>query len=208
VVTSTALLREQWTVLRAWIEESVLLDHVDEPSALDGWTVRDLVTHVGRSFLALTLLGPAPGADPLSLRSYIAHYRASAQEIADGTRELSRSFADDLLGGIDRCAFLGFRALDALSADVVRGSRGPITLDDFVLTRLLELVVHGDDLERSVFEVSAAPLLDEAVTQVSQVLVAAYIEATGVPPEVEDELEWIRKATGRLKSDDDVLPLL
>lgn len=207
-MTSTELLREQWTALRAWIEDSVLLDHVNEPSALEGWTVRDLVTHIGQSFLALTLLGPAPGDAPQSFHGYVSHYRSVAQQTADGTRELSRSFANDLLGGIDRCAMLGFRALDRLKADVVRGSRGAITLDDFVMTRLVEVVVHGDDLERSVLEVSAAPLLDAAVAQVSHVLVEAYIEVTGVPPDVEDELEWIRTATGRLPSDDEALPIL
>ncbi|MBC7631609.1 maleylpyruvate isomerase N-terminal domain-containing protein [Aeromicrobium sp.] len=202
------LLREQWTALRAWIEDSGLLEHLDDPSALEGWTVQDLITHTGQSFLAFTLLGPASGATPLSIRSYISHYQSAAQQIASGTRELSRSFTGDLLGGVDRCAVLGFRALDGLTAEVVRGGRGAITLDDFVLTRLLELVVHGDDLGRSVREVGPAPINGNVVTEVSQMLIDAYIDATGRPPEVTDEMAWIRLATGRTASDDTSLPLL
>lgn len=201
------MLREQWTQLRAWIGESGLLDHRDEQSVLEAWDVHELVTHVGRSFLALTVLGP-DRARPVSLGTYISSYGASAQEIADGTTELARSFRTDLLGGIDNCARLGLRALDALRADVVRGPRGAISLDDFVATRLIELVVHGDDLARSVPSVAAPPLTDDALTSVVAALSGAYVEATGVMPEIDDRLDWIRRATGRVAADDPALPLL
>lgn len=207
-MSHTELLREQWTALRAWIEHSGLLDHRREQSVLEAWNVHELVTHVGRSFLALTTLGPERDLAPKSLRGYIADYSASAQEIADGTTELARSFEADLLGGIDNCARLGLRALGALRADVVRGPRGAIRLDDFVLTRLIELVVHGDDLARSVPSIAAPPLLDGAVDAVAQALSGAYVEVAGVAPNVGERLTWIRRATGRAPSDDAALPLL
>lgn len=201
-------LRDQWSSLRAWIEESGLLDHRAEQSVLEAWNVHELVTHVGRSFLALTLLGPDRGASPQSLRHYVADYGASAQEIADGTKELARSFEDDVLGGIDNCARLGLRALDKLRVDVVRGPRGPILLEDFVVTRLIELIVHGDDLGRSVPGIAAPPLLDLPLGTVSQALSRAYVEVTGRAPTIDDPLDWVRRATGRLSSDDVALPLL
>jgi len=207
-VSRRDLLSRQWIALRAWIEESGLLDHREQQSVLEAWNVHELVTHVGRSFLALTVLGPERAAQPQTLRAYISDYAASAQEIADGTKELARSFERDLLGGIDNCARLGLRTLDGLRADVVRGPRGPIALDDFVLTRLIELVVHGDDLARSVPTVPAPPLLDEALSAVAQALAGAYTEATGTAPTVGDPLTWIRQAAGREPSDDSVLPLL
>ncbi|MCD9198550.1 maleylpyruvate isomerase N-terminal domain-containing protein [Aeromicrobium wangtongii] len=208
MVTSRDLLHRQWTDLRAWIENSGLLDHRTEPSVLEAWNVHELVTHLGRSFLALTVLGPEPGARTETLGSYIAAYSASAQEIADGTIQLARSFESDLLGGIDNCARLGFSTLDALHTDVVRGPRGTIGLDDFVMTRLLELVVHGDDLGRSVPTVPAPPLLDEAVDAVAGALAQAYAEVAGSPPQTGERLTWIRQATGREPSDDAALPLL
>jgi hypothetical protein len=208
VVTPRALLHRQWTSLREWIEDSGLLAHRTDQSVLEAWNVHELVTHLGRSFLALTVLGPETSARPKTLRTYLATYGASAQEIADGTIQLARSFEGDLLGGIDNCARLGFSTLDSLHTDVVRGPRGAIGLDDFVLSRLIELVVHGDDLGRSVPSVPAPPLLDEAIAAVADALAGAYAEATGSPPPAADGLGWIRRATGREPSDDAALTLL
>ncbi len=208
MVTPGDVLREQWTALRSWIEDSGLLEHRTEQSVLEAWNVHELVTHVGRSFLALTVLGPEPGATPMTLRGYISSYGAAAQEIADGTKELARSFESDVLAGIDNCARLGFRALDALRSDVVRGPRGAVRLDDFVATRIIELVVHGDDLARSVPGVVAPPLTDAAVGAVRTALAGAYVEATGGEPRIDEDLAWIRQATGRAPSEDDALPLL
>ena len=208
MVTNEELLRSQWTALRRWIESSGLLTHAQEQSVLEAWNVHELVTHVGRSFLDIPLLGPAPGADPLTLRQWIADYGAAAREIADGTKQLARSFSGDVLAGIDNCARLGLRALDALRTEVVRGPRGAITRDDFILTRLIELVVHGDDLARSAPTVAAPPLLEEALAAVSGTLAGAYAEVTEREPKIGDHLDWIRLATGRVASEDESLPLL
>lgn len=207
-MTRRALLHRQWTTLRAWIQDSGLLDHRTDQSVLEAWNVHELVTHLGRSFLALTVLGPEPSARPQSLRTYIATYGAAAQEIADGTIQLARSFESDLLGGIDNCARLGFSTLEALHTEVVRGPRGAIALDDFVMTRLMELVIHGDDLGRSVPSIPPPPLLDEAVDAVAGALAEAYAEVTGTPAPAGEPIGWIRRATGREPSDDPALPLL
>ena len=208
MVSNEELLRSQWAALRDWIESSGLLKHAQDQSVLEAWNVHELVTHIGRSFLDIPLLGPAPGSRPLTIREWIADYGAAAREIADGTKQLARSFSADVLAGIDNCARLGFRALDALRAEVVRGPRGAITRDDFLVTRLVELVVHGDDLARSVPQVPAPPLLDDAVAAVSGALAHAYAEVAGADPDIGDQLVWIRTATGRVASDDESLPLL
>lgn len=208
MVSSEKILREQWAALRTWIEDSGLLEHRGDQSVLEAWNVHELVTHIGRSFLALTVLGPDAGATPLTLQAYLSNYAASAQEIADGTKELARSFANDLLGGIDNCARLGLRTLSGLRVDVVRGPRGPILLDDFVLTRLIELVVHGDDLARSVPSVAAPPLIDSAMQAVSEAFAGAYADVTGRAPTIDDHLGWIRRASGRVPDADAALPLL
>lgn len=208
MVTNEELLRSQWAALRGWIESSGLLLHSQEQSVLEAWNVHELVTHIGRSFLDLPVLGPAPGAEPRTIREYISDYGAAARDIADGTKQLARSFSGDVLAGIDNCARLGFRALDALRTDVVRGPRGAITRDDYIVTRLIELVVHGDDLARSVPEIPAPPLLDASVELVSGALANAYAEVTGREPEIENQLDWIRIATGRVDSADESLPLL
>jgi hypothetical protein len=207
-VSSTEILREQWSELRGWIEESGLLDHRSEQSVLEAWNVHELVTHLGRGFLQIPLLGPAHGQKPVSLRAFLFGYESAAQEIADGTKQLARSFAGDVLGGIDNCARLGFRALDALRVDIVQGPQGAISLDDFVVTRLVELVVHGDDLARSVPSVTAPPLTDDAILSVSNAFVAVYVEVAGKRPEIDDQIGWIRRASGRVSDSDAALPLL
>ena len=208
MVTNTELLHDQWAELRTWIAESGLLDHSHKQSVLAAWNVHELVTHIGRSLLELQLLGPARGDEPLSLCAYIGAYGGAAREIADGTKQLAMSFEDDVLAGIDNCARVGFRALAATRADVVRAARGTISLDDFVLTRLIELVVHGDDLARSVPQIAPPPLLDHTVAAVSGALANAYFETTGTRPDVGAHLPWIRAATGRVPSEDVSLPLL
>lgn len=208
MVTNEELLRSQWSALRGWIESSGLLQHAQEPSVLEAWNVHELVTHLGRSFLDFPVLGPAVDVAPRRIREYIGDYEAAAHEIADGTKQLARSFSGDVLAGIDNCARLGFRALDSLRTEVVRGPRGAITLDDFILTRVIELVVHGDDLARSVPTVASPPLLDASVAAVSSTLAHAYAEVAGRDPDIRDHLEWIRVATGRAPSDDASLPLL
>ncbi|MCW2798904.1 MAG: maleylpyruvate isomerase family protein [Aeromicrobium sp.] len=205
---STEILREQWIALRRWIEESGLLDHRDDQSVLEAWNVHELVTHLGRGFLQIPLWGPAQGRDPVSLRTFLSGYESAATEIADGTKQLARSFAGDVLGGIDNCARIGFRALDALRVDIVQGPPGAISLDDFVVTRLIELVVHGDDLARSVPAIAPPPLLDHVVRAVSDAFSSVYVEATGGSPKIDDHLDWIRRASGRVADPDAALPLL
>jgi len=180
----------------------------DRTSVLPGWTVAELIAHNGRSFIATELTVNEPHGEPQSLRSYLAHYGPAATEIADATRTLAAEIRDDLLGGLDELSERAFAHLDSLTAPVVRGLRGCITREDFVLTRLIEVVVHADDLARSLPEINPPPLLDAAVTLVSDALARAYAEVTGSAPSYPPGLPWIRLAAGRQPSPDPALPLL
>jgi hypothetical protein len=110
------------------------------------------------------------------------------------------------VGGFRRTAAEAFAALDATPGAVLQARRGPIARDDYLLTRLLELVVHGDDLQRALGRTDA-PLLPEAVTTVSDALAAAYEARSGSAPAA-GGLTWIRLAAGRTPSEDPHLPLL
>ncbi len=203
-----AVLRGQWAALRAWMGDDVVLARRARPAVLPGWTVGDLIAHTGQSFVATTRTVNDPAATPQSLRTYVAHYPSAAAEIAAATRSLAADLHDDLLGGLDDVSQRGLAHLDSLTAPVLRGLRGPITRDDFVLTRLIEVVVHADDLARSLPDLPPPVLLDEAVTLVSDALSRAYQEAAGTPPAYPRGLEWIRVAAGRVPTDDPFLPLL
>ena len=194
-------------MLADWLDEVPVSAHLGEPVGLGDWTVRELVAHLGLGIgLARFVTAAAPGADPLSLGEYVRAYPPAADQIAGMTREISATFGDDLVGGFRRTAAEAFAALDAIPGEVLQARRGPIARDDYLLTRLLELVVHGDDLQRALGRTDA-PLLPEAVATVADALATAYEERAAQPP-AEDGLTWIRLATGRVPSDDPHLPLL
>jgi uncharacterized protein (TIGR03083 family) len=181
--------------------------HLDETVGLGDWTVRELVAHLGLGIgLSRSVEAAQPGAVPLSLGDYVRAYPPAAHQIAEMTRELSATFGDDLVAGFRRTAAEALVAIDALDAEVVQARRGPISRDDYLLSRLLELVVHGDDLQRALGR-SDAPLLPEAVAAVSDALAAAYAERSGHATDGTG-LVWLRRAAGRVPHDDPHLPIL
>ena len=200
------LLEEQYAVLADWLDSVPVTEHLSVPVGLGDWTVRELVAHLGLGIgLARYVAAAEPGAVPLSLGEYVRAYPPASGQIAEMTRELSVRFGDDLVGGFRRTAAEAFATLDRIDGEVLQARRGPITRDDYLLTRLLELVVHGDDLQRALVR-DDAPLLPAAVTAVSAVLTEAYRDRAGVAP-VGDGLDWIRRAAGRVPDADPHLPL-
>lgn len=194
------LWRQQWAQLRTWFGTAGVLAHGDRPSVLAGWSVRDLVAHIGRGFLTASMVSESDDA-PLTVCQYATGYAGAAVEIEADARVVAAERGVDLLRWLDQVADDAFALIDGINAPVVRGPRGPITRHDFVATRLLELVVHGDDLARSV-DVGGSPLVDGAVTVVAGALADGYAEVAGRRPSSEHGIEWIRVATGRVSSDD------
>lgn len=205
------LLELQYAALADWLDEVPVSAHLGEPVGLGDWTVRELVAHLGLGIgLARHVEAAAPGAVPLPMGEYVRAYPPAAEQISGMTRELSVSFGDDLVGGLRRTALEAFAAIDALDAQgatVLQARRGPITRDDYLTTRLLELVVHGDDLQRALGRTDA-PLLPEAVDAVAVALAAAYEQRAGAPPTDATGIGWIRRAAGRVPDPDTHLPLL
>jgi hypothetical protein len=213
VVALENLLRAQWLRLRDWIDNLDLAVD-DRPSVLEGWTVAELVAHLGHGMSALTRAQPAPaGAAPITLDEHVSSYPDRADAIAEGTREIARGIATDPLPSVERMveeAFAQVGVLRAISPDpVVIGRRGPIRLSTMLTTRLLELVVHGDDLVRSVLRTAPGdlgPLEPGAVTVVAEVLRDVLVERNGPALDVADPLTWIRLACGRVPLDRSNVP--
>jgi len=206
---SETLLREQWRVLRGWLDEADVLTYGDRPVGLGTWTVSDLVAHLGLGLGMLTEIRPAePGAEPMSFGQYVGHYPPAAEVIAENTRVLAAELEADPLAGLDRIAAAAFTAIEGVTWSVVLGRRGPLSYADYLQTRLLELVVHGDDFARVVPEASTSPVLAEAAESVAGTLADAYEAVAGRRPDVSEPMAWIRAAAGRIPSDDPHLPLL
>jgi len=134
-----------------------------EPSALKYFTVGGLAAHLGRQVLSVpeALAAPVPDGVPIGL---LDHYSRSAWANEDLEGEVNvaiRSRGED-------SAAEGPEALVANVSAMVEKLRtefdgGPLpevvglpwtgwslTFDDFLTTRLLELVIHSDDLAVSV----------------------------------------------------------
>ena len=197
-------------------------------SVLPGWTITELAEHLAVSLRTThTVLADPSPAKPIGLDRYVSAYAAAAPEVLQ--RELSgtagRDPADVLAGLYAERETAAAAVADPPPARAVAGPRGPLGPADWLVTRAIEMVVHADDLTRSVLDRPPVELDRTAVRLVTQA--TADLMATrapgrslelrippyaavqcvegprhtrGTPPNVveTDPLTWIRLAAGRL----------
>ncbi|ASR56318.1 maleylpyruvate isomerase N-terminal domain-containing protein [Cellulomonas sp. PSBB021] len=211
---ATTALHAQWDRLRTWVVDVVDDSVGDAPSVLEGWTVTALVAHVGRAMDALAACTPLPpGTVPLTLAEYLGTYAGRAADIAETTRALAAQVATDPVAWIDARAAAAFAALEAHSRSgdpVVQARRGPVRLSTMTVSRVIELVVHADDLFVSVHRVPGAgagpdPVEPGALRLVADELLAIVVARGGWDLEVDDARRWVRLASGREPYDVDAL---
>lgn len=134
-----------------------------EPSALAGFTVGGLAGHLAGQvlFVQRALDAPAPGGEPVPL---LGHYDRVTWIGADLDAEVNAGIraggeAEAAVGPAELAerAAVAVRELEAeLGAQppdrVVSPPAGPwsLRLDDFLITRMMEIAVHSDDLAYSV----------------------------------------------------------
>ncbi|MGW2421169.1 sterol carrier family protein [Streptomyces sp. NPDC001709] len=202
------------------------------PTRLGEWTVRDLVAHIGMALTAipraLTLPEP-PKADAVLLDWPFAT-AANAAAIDEFTRNIAAEHPDPDTYLADVEQSLRARLAEHSGTRILRTSVGAMPLDDYLVTRTAELVVHTDDLVAAVpgLEIpydrqclaAATRLLADALAvkapggstevRVPPYAVVQCVEGPrhtrGTPPNVveTDPLTWIRLATGRLSWKDAV----
>ncbi|MGA5816975.1 sterol carrier family protein [Kitasatospora sp. NPDC094028] len=232
----SAALAAQTEALRAAVH-ALTEEQLELPTRLGTWRVRELVAHLG---LALGVLPsqfhePLPAGAPVGAVEALGLGRAAAGLIDEGARALA---ADAYAGGpaevaeeFDRSALAVLKVLDGPeAADPARRialrSGRPMLLTDYLVTRLIEAVVHADDLVDALGpDAPAFPHDRQALAAVTRLLADALAEQApggavelrippyavvqavegprhtrGTPPNVveTDPLTWIRLATGRL----------
>jgi uncharacterized protein (TIGR03083 family) len=195
-----------------------------QPSALPGWDVRMLTAHLVLVFEgAVRGLGSPASEAPLAIWDYVRRYVASADEIAAATEAMAEGRSpQELVESIE--AARQQLPDEVPSVRAVRGGRGPISPQDWVSTRIVEAVVHSDDLSRSLPDRAAVPIEAAALGKASVVLATVLAkQAPGrsvelrVPPYVAvqaiegprhtrgtpsnvvevEPLTWVRVAAGR-----------
>ncbi|MEO8887984.1 MAG: sterol carrier family protein [Jatrophihabitantaceae bacterium] len=233
IVAQVAAFAEQCAALADWLAE-LPAESLDRPSALDGWDVRTLAGHLALVRRGLIELLGVPGdGPPIPLAQFYARRRPEPDEGESGTRRtaaernrvlIATHTPPDLVRALRDTEDLLSASEGVEDRTVVRTARGPITALDWVNTRILELVVHCDDLSRSLADRSPVPLqraaLATAVRTLAEVLAAqapgrsvevrvppfVAVQAIegprhtrGTPPNVveTDPLTWLRLATGR-----------
>ncbi len=215
VATAATALRAQWDRLHDWVELMADPRLGRESSVLEGWSIVELWAHLGRAMDALAVCTPLPpGTVPLTLGEYLGSYARRADDIAETTRRLATEHAADPVGYVTSSARAGFAVLDALGDGdpVVQARRGPVRLSTMTVSRLVELVVHGDDLYRSVRRARGAdavadPVDPDALALVADELLAIVRARGGWDLEVADARRWVRLAAGRMPYDVDELAL-
>ena len=132
-----------------------------EPSALEGWSVGGLAGHLARAFTTVIdylEADPAPAGPAVNAAAY---YAAAVDtndldsELHRGIRQRGEGMAREghaSLVQLQETALARLRTILAEEPDSrrVRVHKGlVVSLDDYVITRLVELSVHIDDLAAS-----------------------------------------------------------
>jgi uncharacterized protein (TIGR03083 family) len=200
-------------------------------SGLPGWDVRLLVLHIARQIEAVRVLlaepAPAAGVKVTGLDEWAVSTAGIADKLDAATREAGDRVADPVAWLAEEAELLAGQREEALRADrIVPHVFSAMRSLDFTVTRLVELVVHSDDLARAtgvdvpldkhalaaVVRLLADALAAKVPGNSVEVRVPPYAavqcvpgprHTRGTPPNVveTDPLTWIRLATGRLSWD-------
>ncbi|MGP3989073.1 sterol carrier family protein [Streptomyces sp. 3N207] len=199
------------------------------PSGLPGWDVHHLLVHIARQidavprFLARPETEVTSRAPQVSLARWAVSTATLAEELDADTRKDAESSPDSPARIDQAVADLEPVIESAVREDLlIPHDFGAMRMLDFTVTRLVELVVHSDDLARAT---GVRVALDRQATAATVRLLAdalaakapgasvevrippfAVVQAVegprhtrGTPPNVveTDPLTWIRLATGR-----------
>lgn len=168
-------LLEQSRTLLAWLK-GLAAGTFERPTVLADWDLRQLAGHlvlVHSSFTAS--IDQLTKEAALPVHEFVTRYRRDADMIMESTLQASAGLSgpevvERLESAIDDLA----ARLDAgvQMSQVIMTRRGPIMIEDYLATRIVELVVHTDDLNRSVPEMPPATLQRSALARCTRMLAA------------------------------------
>jgi uncharacterized protein (TIGR03083 family) len=169
-----ALLEQSRTVL-AWLK-GLPAGTFERPTVLANWDLRQLAGHLVLIHSSFTTSIDQPTKEAaVPVHEFVTRYRRDVDMIMESTLQASAGLSgpevvERLESAIDDLA----KRLDAgvRMPQVIITRRGPITIEDYLATRIVELVVHTDDLNRSVPEMTPATLQRSALARCTRTLAA------------------------------------
>ncbi|HET9778723.1 MAG TPA: sterol carrier family protein [Propionibacteriaceae bacterium] len=167
-----ALLEQSRTVLK-WLQ-ALAPESFERPTVLPGWSVRQLTGHLVLVHTGLAQSLDQPTREPaLPVHEFVKRYRRDVEMITAATLEASAGLTGPevvarLASAIDHLA-MGLEAAVSMSQRIST-RRGPTTIEDYLATRIVELVVHTDDLNRSLPEAGPAQLERSALARCTRTL--------------------------------------
>lgn len=190
---------------------SVPPDAWDRP-ALGQWTLHELVAHLFRAVTRVEAYLDAPvaaaeGSSPMPDRISYFQMDLSGQAgaIAERARQdaaaLDRNTAAVEFDRASRACDTRVRALPP--GRVTASLRGPMLLDEYLATRVLELVVHHMDVRAAL---DLPPESDPAAARLTMAILEGLLG--GPRPRNLGRTRFILAATGRVEVDDDRFPVL
>lgn len=180
----------------------------ERPTGCPPWTVRDLLAHVclGAGRLLPMLGQPAAPRAEVDAAGYFGREKFASETDAARVGSAQKAAAQAtsghaLAGELDRAWRTVNAALVGVPADrVVRTRHGDaMTVDDFLVTRVVELGVHGLDLAAAV---GRQPWLSDEAAAVIADLLSGGRERAMCDPLNWDRRTFIAKAAGRARATD------
>ena len=183
-------------------------DDAWERPALGSWNLAQLTAHLIRAVTRITEYLPLPvDGEPVVDRVGYFRYDAEAQASAIALRAVVEAAAMDPTEMAGRFA-AGWRASVAAANDhgrdqVIATIMGPMRLDEYVATRVLEVVVHHLDVR------VALDLPPVATPQAARMTMDILEQLLGeARPRNMGRTRFIQAATGRITVDDPRFPVL
>lgn len=177
-------------------------------TALGSWSLAELVAHLVRGVSRLTAYvdEPVDADGPATDRHGYFRYDVAATSPAVAARAVAaaREVDAETLPALFAEAWREDAALAAeLPADrLITTIQGPMRIDEYLATRVLEVTVHHLDV-RAALDLPAAPTPEGG--QLSAELLEGMLD--GQRPRM-GRLRFLLTATGRLPSDDERFPLI
>ncbi|WP_167478705.1 maleylpyruvate isomerase N-terminal domain-containing protein [Nocardia arthritidis] len=161
----------------------------DRPSALPEFSVRGLAGHLGAQVLHVSraLAAEVPDGVPLTVAEFYAGATAFEADVDDeisvrirqGGEAAAAQGAQALVAEVESTVAQQRSALAAEPAHrIVAFFTGKLLLDDFLLTRLMEIVVHSDDLAVSA-NITTPPLPPQVFEPVLDLLARLAVARHG-----------------------------